>query len=53
MKSSGANHKSNQSNPNNVAHRQAINNRANQRNPNNPAYHSGRSAPAAPATSKK
>jgi hypothetical protein len=53
MKRNEANHKSNQSNPNNVAHRQATNNSANQRNPNNPAYHGGRSAPAAPATSKK
>jgi len=38
MKRNESNHKSNQRNPNNVAHRQIKDSRANQKNPNNKAY---------------
>jgi len=42
MKFNNANHKSNQSNPNNIALQKAIDNRSNQLNPNNPVYYQSR-----------
>lgn len=48
MQRSDANHKANQSNPNNPAYRQVNDNRSNQGNPNNPVYRSSRSMPPAP-----
>lgn len=48
MQRTDANHKANQGNPNNPAHRQVNNNRSNQGNPNNPVYHGSRSLPPPP-----
>jgi len=42
MNRTDANHKSNQSNPNNPVHQKVNNNRSNQGNTNNPAYQSSR-----------
>jgi len=42
MKQTDANHKANQSNPNNKTHRQVNDNRSNQGNPNNLASGSSR-----------
>lgn len=42
MKRSEANHKANQSNPNNKTHQQARDNTANQRNPQHRAYQQSR-----------
>jgi hypothetical protein len=48
MQRTYANHKANQSNPNNHAHRQVKNNRSNQGNPNNLVHRSSRNLPPAP-----
>jgi hypothetical protein len=48
MQRTNANHKANQGNPNNQAHRQVNNNRSNQGNPNNPVHHSSRGLPPPP-----
>ncbi|CAL60716.1 Hypothetical protein HEAR0506 [Herminiimonas arsenicoxydans] len=48
MNQKSANHKSNQSNPNNPTFQHVNNNRSNQGNPNNPAHHSSRATPIVP-----